>query len=147
MKKILQARLTKITEGDSSRIGATIDLGMATAVPDTRERLSKLENEYELTLEHIDQLRRLPPNPISKWRLADELYRFLQKVRNWNIDLESHLKTLCRDTGISRTELKYLMRFRKTYTLRELDGNIQWSTYRSQLYSSKPYGKPRSHKM
>ena len=140
MKKTLQARMSKISEGDSSRIGATVDLGEAVSVPDTRERLSMLEHEYGTMLKDVQKLK-TKSDVISKWKLADRMFRFLNTTRKNDINLESHLKTLTRDTGISRTELKYLIRFRKTYELKELDDNVGWSVYRSRLYSKAPFGK------
>jgi hypothetical protein len=137
LKEKVQARLAKFVEGGSSRIGATVDLNTAATIPDVRERLSKLENDYRRMLEHVHQLTQQPPKPKSKWKLADKIYTFLQELRKLDVNLESYLKTLSRDTEISYSELQFLLRFRKLYSFEELDDNRKWSTYRSQLY-----GKP-----
>ena len=139
MKRALRARMSKITEGNSSTLGATADLADVATVSDARERLRALEDEY---VELLTQVRLLKgrTDPMSKWKLADAIARFLEQTKIRGIELEAHLKTLTRDTGISRTEMKYLMRFRKTYALRELDDTVSWSTYRTNLYSH-PYRK------
>lgn len=139
MKKVLRARMTKITEGESSRLGATADLADAASVTDARERLGSLETEYAKVLRQVERLKG-KTGPKAKWELADAITQFLRKTRTHGIELEAHLKTLTRDTGISRTEMKYLMKFRKTYSLQELDDNVQWSVYRSNLYRE-PFGK------
>jgi hypothetical protein len=139
LKRALRARMTKITEGEASKLGATADLADIAAVSDAREKLGTLEDEYAKLLSEVKSLKG-KTNPRSKWELADAIARFLGRTKVKGIELEAHLKTLTRDTGISRTEMKYLTKFRKTYALREVDDDVLWSTYRTNLYRQ-PYGK------
>ena len=126
-KNALQVRLARISEEDSKRIGATIDLAEAMTAKDIRQRLSSLEKNYAKMLARILELRRLPQNSITKWKIADQITFFLNATESSGIDLESHLKVLTRDTGLSRTVLKYLVKFRSSYSFEELDASIPWS--------------------
>ena len=139
MKRTLRARMTKITEGMESRLGATTDLTDAMTVGDARERLKTLEQDYAEMLTQVDRFKGTI-SPRAKWELANAIFQFLKKTKARGIELEAHLKTITRDTGISRTEMKYLNKFRRTYSLRELDDSVEWSVYRANLYR-KPIGK------
>jgi len=141
-KKSLHVRMARINDGNSSRIGATADLSELASVVHAPEKMTTLEHEYKAMIEKIEKIRaRSNTDVISKWKLADIIYSFLLDADRVGVTIESHLKVMCRDTSMSRTEMKYLLKFRKTYTLKELDEKASWSTYRSNLYKKIPYGK------
>lgn len=141
----LHIRIAELHDGESSRLGATADLSELANVSNAPEKMTRLETDYKAMLEKIRILRKKSKTDVlSKWRLADVIFSFLERVRRSDLMIESHLKVVCRDTSISRTEMKYLLRFRRTYALVELDKNVSWSTYRSMLYKKIPYGKDTS---
>jgi len=143
MKKSLHVRIAKMHDGGSERIGATADLSELANVNDAPEKMTTLERDYKEMLVRVKNLRG-NIDPFAKWKLADAIFSFLRKAEQSGLTVESHLKVLCRDTSISRTELKYLLKFRRTYRLDELDKKVSWSTYRSMLYAKTPYGKGKT---
>lgn len=144
-KRSLHVRIAELQDGEKTRLGATADLSELASVNNAPEKMTTLETDYKAMLDKIRILRnKSETDAISKWKLADTIFSFLEKVRRSDLKIESHLKVLCRDTSISRTEMKYLLRFRRTYALVELDKKVLWSTYRSMLYNRVPYGKNAS---
>jgi len=142
MKSQIPVEIRKITNPDGTyRLGAVTYLEEVLSTPDIKERLSTAEKTYGLLLQQCKEIlvkTKTPkgrPDAKLRWMLADKIYSFLNSnTKNIGVVLVNYTEALCRDLGISESDLRYVLRFRQKYKmLEELDSRINWSKYRELI--------------
>ena len=69
-----------------------------------------------------------------RWLISRVIFIFFEKSLKRDIYLKQRLKGLVRDTGFSRTEIKYLLKFYRFFPEKQmLDEEISWGLYRALL--------------
>ncbi|MCK4474993.1 hypothetical protein KAU30_04030 [Candidatus Bathyarchaeota archaeon] len=138
----IPVEIRKITNPDgTSRTGAVTYLEDVLSTPDVKDRLLTIEKEYMLLVQRCLQILkqiRTPegrPDARLRWELANTIYSFLNlNAKKIGVVLVDYKNALCEDLGISRSELHYVLRFRRIYMdLNELDAKINWSKYRELI--------------
>jgi len=142
LKNQIIVEIKKITNPDgTSKLGAITYLEEVLSTPDIKKRLSTMEKEYESFIKQCKEILTRIQTPQGRsdaklrWKLADKIYSFLNSdTKNIGVVLVNYIDTLCRDLGVSKSDLRYTIKFRHKYrTLEELDSRINWSKYRELL--------------
>jgi hypothetical protein len=128
-------------DGQQERLGAVIDI--ADLSPGVRETITRIEADYLTLISRIkgirDRLKASKRPILNRWFISKLLTDFFSNLRNKNVVLASRLITLARDTGFSRTEVHYLIKFYQMFPNRNLiKDNIPWSVYRALLDKEDP---------
>lgn len=141
-KNKIPVEIKKITNPDgTSRTGSVTYLEEVMSTPDIKDRLLALGKEYALLVQRCSPILkqiRTPkgrPNARLRWELANTIYTFLNSNANKiGVIIVNYKDALCKDLGISNSELNYILKFRGKYVKpKELDDRINWSKYRELM--------------
>lgn len=104
-------------------------------------KLTEIENKYTSLIQkcktYVQKIRRSRENMSSsklQWELADTVYTFIDALERSDYFFANAIPALFRDTGISKSQLNYLIKFRRYYPdINAIHQEINWSKYREML--------------
>lgn len=123
--------LKRFESEKGGRIGAVFDL--TDLSPGVREVASGVEKNYAEVIRTLNELKG-DSTVLDRWHASRMLNAFFVDLDAKNVRIRSSLLALARDSGLSRTELKYLMKFYRLLPERHwISGNVKWSLYKGLL--------------
>lgn len=132
----------KIRDPDGkSRFKAIVSFGDAIAHSEQSQKLIQIQNEYTAMVNRwqkkfteLRNSRKLMSDSHLQWKLADEIYSFDKGIEKDGYFFANASEALSRDLGVSRSRLRYLMKFRKYYpSLEFVSPKINYSKYQEIL--------------
>jgi hypothetical protein len=132
----------KIKDPDGkSRFKAIVSFGDAIAHSEQSQRLIQIQNQYTAMVDRWQKMftelrnsRRLMSDSHLQWKLADEIYSFDKRIEKAGYFFANASEALSRDLGVSRSRLRYLMKFRKHYpSIEFVSPKINYSKYQEIL--------------
>ena len=128
--------LKRFESGERGRVGVVFDLNDLS--PGVREVASEIEKEYADVVYNLRRLREDvmtgKSTIINRWETSKKLDAFFASLGSKKVKVRSSLRALIRDSGFSRTELKYLMKFYRLLPERRwISGEVSWSVYKGVL--------------
>ncbi|MEM2914422.1 MAG: hypothetical protein QXH91_03350 [Candidatus Bathyarchaeia archaeon] len=120
---------------------AIISLRDAIGYANQSQKLIIIQKEYSKFLENCKEMiekiendHKSRSNPHLQWMLSDRIYSFMKWVENCGFIFTNIFETLSKEVGISKTQLRYLIRFRESYpSIDQVSREINWSKYRELL--------------
>ena len=136
-----------ILKGKTNNFVAVTNLQESISNPNLYKYLLKIQlkyteliNEIRKDLTIIKQNKNLRGDCLSRWVIADKIYRLLKYLEDNGFVLEDISKTFSRDLGISIRYVNYLIKFRLTYQdVKMLHTKISWDKYRELLDIPNPH--------
>lgn len=138
----IPVEIIKIKEPDGvSRFRAVISLQHAIANTARSQELIQIQHEYtnfvencKTLLRKIQSSRKYMSNSRLQWKLANTIHSFIKSIENNGYVFASMSETISRDVGLSKSQLNYLIKFRRYYpTISQVQEKINWSKYREIL--------------
>ena len=113
------------------------------AIADTSQsqKLIRIQTEYtkfvftcQKLLEGMRGNRKLLADSCFQWKLANGIYSFVKRIEKDGYIFANVSEALSRDLRLSKSRLKYLIRFRTFYpTISQVSTRINWSKYQEML--------------
>ncbi|MHC1635523.1 MAG: hypothetical protein ACXQTS_02720 [Candidatus Methanospirareceae archaeon] len=140
MKLPLEIQKMKDPDG-LYRFKAITSFQEAITQPRIDEKLVKIQKEYERfifdckkMIEKIRSGRKFMSDSTLQWKLADKIYSFIKWIEDDGFVFANVSEAISRDTGLSKSQLNYLIKFRTYYpSMKNLHKEINWSKYREIL--------------
>jgi len=138
--------MVKLTGPEGRKIPvATVPLDTL-GIDNLQVKLRKFEKKYRELIRkcktYAQQIRRSRENMSNsklQWELADTVYTFIDALERSGYFFANAIPALSRDTGISKSQLNYLIKFRRCYpNIDAIHQEINWSKYREILDMSDP---------
>lgn len=134
--KPAKIEIKKFEENGKNRLGAVFDL--VDFSPTIKDNLSIIEKDYSKMIEEVKQIefdnRYKKRMAYRRWLISRVIFMFFEKSLKRDFYLKRRLEGLVRDTGFSRTEIKYLLKFYRFFPEKQMvDEEIPWSVYRALL--------------
>jgi len=147
--------ILKIKDPDGeSRFKAIVSFGDAIAHSEQSQKLIQIQNQYTELVDHwqkkfkeLRSNRKLMSDSHLQWKLADEIHSFDKRIEKDGYILANASEALSRDLRVSRSRLKYLMKFRNYYPSIELvSPKINYSKYQEILDIRNPQIREKCEK-
>lgn len=138
LEEPILVELKKFKDPDGQeRVGAVASMADALVIPNLKERIQTVEQKYQglvlRCLAILNDSKRLRASARPRWKIGNEVVSF-QKSKKEGIYVCNIVEALSRDIGISKTQLNYILRFRRAYPKEEeLNSRINWSKYRELM--------------
>jgi hypothetical protein len=125
----------------TSSFKAIISLQDAIGESSQSQKLIQIQTEYtrliyywQKLLKEIGSNRECMADSRMQWRLADEIYSFIKWIESDGYVFANVSEALSRDLEVSKSRLKYLIRFRTYYpAIAQVFREINWSKYQEML--------------
>jgi hypothetical protein len=99
-----------------------------------QNKYTRLVDDWQKLLKEIGSNRNCMADSRLQWKLADEIYLFIKWIENDGYVFANVSEALSRDLKVSKSRLKYLIRFRTYYpAIVQISRKINWSKYQEML--------------